>query len=139
MFVPDKPNQVELEEFQRAELAHSASDHEVEQSSSKPIRYTARVRVTVALTPGEITVPVRFHVPAVDADEIPRSADGTLDVVVRTLRARQQVDEMATGVILIDGTLDLRLGHLCDQKGCVEHFHKSLGDIPGLADTRFRR
>jgi len=42
----------------------------------------------------------------------------------------------ATGVSLIGGTLELKLGHLCDQRGCVEHLHKSLQPIAGLAGVR---
>ena len=122
-----------LDKFQEVELV---SDHEDKQSRSDRSRYIARVTEAVTLKPGEITVPVSFRIPSTDADRMPHTADGTIDLVVCTLRARETVNEIATGVALIDGILELRLGHLCDQRGCVEHFHKSLGEIPGLAAVR---
>ena len=36
------------------------------------------------------------------------------------------------GVALIDGKLELRLGHLCDQRGCVKHFYSSLSAFSSL-------
>jgi hypothetical protein len=37
---------------------------------------------------------------------------------------------------MIGGALELRLGHLCDQARCVEHFHNSLTNFGGIAAVR---
>ena len=124
-----------LDEFQEVNPPEKPAGDETEQSRSLPDtrRFVARMSEAVSLKPGEITVPVNFDIPTVDADNMQHNIAGTFEVVVRTPRAQRTVAETATGVALIGGSLELRLGHLCDQKGCVEHFHKSLGEIPGLA------
>ena len=101
-------------------------------------RFTARLAETVTLTPGEITVPVTFHVTTVDANEKKHDDEGRFDVVLRTEKAKPSPDSeaIAGGAALIGGTLQLRLGHLCDQKGCVEHFHASIREVPGLGAVR---
>lgn len=124
-----------LDEFQPVEAERDSHDEE-KQSPSHPSRYMSRASEAVAFKPGEITVPVGFRISSVDAEKMPHSVDGTFDLVVRTLPTQQTVDEVAAGVALIGGTLELRLGHLCNQRGCVEHFHKSLGEISGLAAVR---
>jgi hypothetical protein len=39
-------------------------------------------------------------------------------------------------VPVIGGTIELGLGHLCDQKGCVDHLHKSLPAMPSIVGVR---
>ena len=107
-------------------------------SGGQPVapRFVARL-TAAAWKPGEITVPVRFRVTAVDAGNKQHAIKGKLDVVLRTPRPKPAISMLATtGVALIGGTLELRLGHLCDQRGCAAHFHKSLADIRGLAAVR---
>ncbi|MBI2947333.1 MAG: hypothetical protein HYY23_06785 [Verrucomicrobia bacterium] len=41
-------------------------------------------------------------------------------------------------IVLIGGELELGLAHLCEQKGCAAHLHKSLHGVPGVAGVRPR-
>lgn len=109
-----------LDDFQETPLA--------EKSTERAINYGARLTEAVELRPGELIVPVAY---TIAANEENGKVDGKLNVVLRTIRKPASVMR-ATGVALIGGSLELRLGHLCDQKGCVEHFHGSLHEIPGL-------
>jgi hypothetical protein len=96
-------------------------------------RFVAELYETVALAPGEITVPVKFEFNAAGKTEGKKESANHLAVVLRTTKAvATSADPDPSGVFLIGGTLDLRLGHLCDQTGCVHHFHQSLRNIRGL-------
>ena len=94
-------------------------------------RANARLFQTVAEYSKEVLLPIDFQ-SATDKDEI--EYKGRLDLVLLPEPAKPVADATpSTGVALVGGALELRLGHLCDQSGCVSHFHKSLANIPGVA------
>ncbi|MCH8829584.1 MAG: hypothetical protein IID45_08410, partial [Planctomycetes bacterium] len=100
-------------------------------------RFVAQLAQTSALKPGEMTVPVSFHIMTVDANGKQHVIAGTFDVVLHTPPSAPAANAATrTGVALIGGSLELRLGHLCSQRGCVEHLHKSLAAVPGVAGMR---
>jgi hypothetical protein len=121
-----------LDGFQKAEVAKQPSD-----DGSVTARFVASLYEAVALDAGEIIVPVNFAFTSTDEGEA--KSEGKLQVVLRTPRkSAASSGSAAMGVALIGGTLELRLGHLCDQKGCVEHFHKSLSEMAGLGAVQPR-
>jgi len=125
--------------FQKVELGETPSNDNKEQSGEKArtTRFVARLTESVSRQPGEITVPVNFRVATIGEGEEQQAVEGRVDVVLRTVGVKSSTRlDATTGVALIGGTLELRLGHLCDQKGCVEHFYKSLGEIAGLGAVR---
>ncbi|MCH7726806.1 MAG: hypothetical protein IH991_10045, partial [Planctomycetes bacterium] len=123
-----------LQPFKKVE-----GDQKPRNEKTELTRFVARLYETVALQPGEIAVPVSFKFSTTDVSDAKHDAEGKLNVVLRTVRKIPTVADVAgSGVALIDGRLELRLGHLCDQKGCVTHFHKSLGEITGLAAVHAR-
>ena len=126
-------------DFQKVELAETPSnDNKVETDDiGQKIRWVALLTEPVILNPGEIALPVGFLVKTVGIDEKQEAATGKLDVVLRSVAALPSTDLVVPGdVALVGGTLALSLGHLCDQSGCVEHFHKSLAKIGGLGAVR---
>ncbi len=126
-------------DFQKVEPAKTPLDDDKGPSDGKvqTIRWAARLTESVTLKPGEIIVPVGFDVTTVGDGETQEPATGRLDIVLRTIAAKPPTGAAAsTGVAIIGGALELRLGHLCDQTGCVEHFHKSLAGVAGVAAVR---
>jgi len=118
-----------LEAFKRIDIVGDVTD-----GGPASTRFVAKLYETVALAPGEITVPVTFAITNEEAGANEASSTTKLEVVLRTAReAAIDPTANATGVALIDGMLDLQLGHLCNQRGCVHHFHQSLKEISGLA------
>ena len=101
-------------------------------------RQVLLLRESVKRRPGETMVPVTFKSQTVDGDrKQERTVEGTFDVVLLTPDAKPARPSLATaGVALVGGTLELSLGHLCDQRGCVGHLHNALGRVPGLAGVR---
>jgi len=101
-------------------------------------RQTLLLRESVKRRPGEATVPVAFKSQTVDRNsKQERTVEGTFDVVLLTPDAKPARPSLATaGVALVGGTLELSLGHLCDQRGCVGHLHNALGQVSGLAGVR---
>ena len=68
---------------------------------------------------------VEFNV-AEKGNDVDKTAS-KLDVVLRTMpKAAHISDNNKAGVALVGGTLDLQLGHLRAQRGCVHHFHQYL-------------
>lgn len=130
--------QISLSDPPTAELALAGEFQKVESGDkANTTRLVARLTETVTLKPGEIVVPVSFN--AAGSDENQEATTGQLAVVLRTVAAKPAANvAMNTGVAMIGGTLELHLGHLCEQTGCVEHFHKSLADIGGLGAVRPR-
>lgn len=126
------------EEFQKVPLANKRSDDEAGRVGDQRVtnRFVARLTEVDALKAGEITLPVGFQLATVDAGEMRHDVEGRLEVVLRTPQQKSTTRPADTGVALIGGTLQLRLGHLCEQKGCVAHFHKSLRDLAGLGGVR---
>ncbi len=60
-----------------------------------------------------------------------------LSAVLAVPRTGQLGARAATGAVaLVSGGWQVTPAHLCTQPGCVEHFHKSLENIPGLAAVR---
>lgn len=118
-----------LQEFRQAKVSDSS------ETKGGTIRFNARLFETVVLEPGEVTVPIAFKFTAVDEQQSKHAADGKLEVVVRIPKRKpaSAAGAITTGVALIEGRLELRLGHLCDQRGCVSHFHQSFETISGLA------
>jgi peroxiredoxin len=117
-----------LKEFQKLDVSGITSERDAVSA-----RFVATLYETVALAPGEMTVPVNVHFKLTEKADGDKKPADTLAVVLRTtLKTAVHSDSDATGVFLIGGTLDLRLGHLCDQQGCVHHFHQSLSSIRGL-------
>jgi hypothetical protein len=123
-----------LEDFTKAD---------VKGGGSVTSRFVAKLHETVALTPGETIVPVNFEFSDTGNGDSGTGEAGkaegrkapanNLAVVLRTpKKAATSADPDTPGVFLIGGTLELRLGHLCDQTGCVHHFHQSLRNISGL-------
>jgi len=109
-----------------------------EKTKPVPRRQVVLLHETVKRRPGETTLPVAFKAETTDSDlKQPRTIEGTLEVVLLTPREKTEPAILASkGVALIGGTLELTLGHLCDQHGCVGHLHIALGQIPGLAGVR---
>lgn len=103
----------------------------------KRVRWVAQLAVSVTPKPGELTVPVSFEVATIDDAKKQDSAKGQLNVVLRTVAKKPTANPVAsTGIAMIGGALELRLGHLCDQARCVEHFHNSLTNFGGIAAVR---
>ena len=103
------------------------------------VRQVVLLRETVERRAGETMVPVTFKTETTDADnKQPRTIEGTLEVVLQTPKKKAPPTTLAsnTGVALVGGSLELTLGHLCDQQGCVAHLHAALGQVPGLAGVR---
>jgi hypothetical protein len=97
-------------------------------------RFVTRLYESVALKSGDSIVPVKFAVTTIDPNKKQTEATGTLQVVLRTPpRKTITVAPGSRTVALIDGKLDLKLGHLCTQRGCVEHFHSSLSTFGSMA------
>jgi hypothetical protein len=125
---PPAAGLAQLEAFKQVADVASVSD------GSASTRYLAKLYETVALPPGEVIVPVTLVIKTKEQGDNEASLTTRLEVVLRTTReAASNSTPATTGVALIDGTLDLKLGHLCDQRGCVQHFHQSLKEISGLA------
>ena len=125
---PPAAGLAQLEAFKQVADVASVSD------GSASTRYLAKLYETVALPPGEVIVPVTLVIKTKEQGDNEASLTTRLEVVLRTTReAASNSTPATTGVTLIDGTLDLKLGHLCDQRGCVQHFHQSLKEISGLA------
>jgi len=102
-------------------------------------RQVVLLHETVQRRAGETLVPLAFKTETTDADnEQPRTIEGTLEVVLQTPKKKPAPTTLAsrTGVALVGGTLEVTLGHLCDQRGCVAHLHAALGEVPGLAGVR---
>jgi hypothetical protein len=102
-------------------------------------RQVVLLHETVQRRAGETLVPLAFKTETTDADnKQPRTIEGTLEVVLQTPRKKPAPTTLAsrTGVALVGGTLEVTLGHLCDQRGCVAHLHAALGEVPGLAGVR---
>lgn len=90
-------------------------------------RFAGSLYETVALKSSDSLVQVNYKITTTDPTGKQIETTGTLQVVVRTPPPKPTSAAMnSTGVALIDGKLDLKLGHLCDQRGCVEHFYNSL-------------
>ena len=126
------------EEFQRVPWANKPSDDKTGQSGDErdTTRFVAHLTEVVALKPGEIILPVGFRMTTINEGQTQHEVEGRLEVVLRTPQPKSTIGPAATGVALIGGTLQLRLGHLCKQKGCVAHFHQSLREIAGLGGVR---
>ena len=101
-------------------------------------RQVVLLRELIKSRPGETLVPVAFKSEITDSkDKQVRTIKGTIDVVLLTAAAKPaRVNLATTGVALVGGTLELKLGHLCDQRGCVAHLHDALGQVRGLAGVR---
>ena len=102
-------------------------------------RHVVLLRETVERRAGETMVMVAFKTETTDGDDKqPRTIEGTLEVVLQTPKKKAPPTTLAsnTGVALVGGSLELTLGHLCDQQGCVAHLHAALGQVPGLAGVR---
>ena len=100
----------------------------------KAKRFVARLSQLAPLKPGKMLLPVSYEMTAVNADKTRQTVKGRLQVILRTAPAPDaDRGKSATGIALVNGSLELRLGHLCNQRGCVEHFHRSLEAIRGLA------
>jgi hypothetical protein len=96
-------------------------------------RLVANIYESVALKPGDSLIQVNFKIKTTDASEKQNEATGKLEVVVRTPRPKPTTGGAdSKGVALIDGILDVRLGHLCDERGCVDHFFNSLSAFASL-------
>ena len=112
-------------------------------ADEKPAKGTLRRQVvllgeSIKPRPGEAIIPVAFKSETTDRDNKQgQTIEGTLNIVLLTSAAKPaQVNLATTGVALVGDTLELKLGHLCDQRGCVAHLHNSLGQIRGLAGVR---
>jgi hypothetical protein len=98
------------------------------------VQFMATIIESSRLKPGDSIIPVGYQLSTLSTGEKPEKLAGTFHVILRTLPSAPADNAVAgTGVALIGGILDLRLGHLCDQRGCVSHLHKSLAAIPGVA------
>jgi hypothetical protein len=126
------------DDFHRVKSPAKTDENQTDRPNDKlrPVRWVARLVESVALKPGEIVIPVSFPLKTVN-DSKQQETTGRLGVILRTAATKQQTDSAASsGLALVGGALELRLGHLCDQSGCVEHFHKSLAEIDGLGAVR---
>jgi hypothetical protein len=108
---------------------------------TKPLtlRQVVLLRETVERRAGETMVLVAFKTETTDADgKQPGTIEGTLEVVLQTPKKAAAPTTLAanTGIALVGSSLELTLGHLCDQQGCVAHLHAALGQVPGLAGVR---
>jgi peroxiredoxin len=101
-------------------------------------RFVRQVEPIAPLDAGEITVPVAIQAVIKRGDNTEQAIESQIAAVIRIpQREQSQPANVAGGpVALVGGSLQLALGHLCEQKGCVEHFHESLSDISGLAAVR---
>ncbi|MFP6770172.1 MAG: hypothetical protein VB859_18500, partial [Planctomycetaceae bacterium] len=118
------------------EFADSAPDKKSPAGTRR--RQMVLLRESIKLQPGETVVPVAFKTATTDSkNKEVRTSEGTIDVVLLTSSAKPARSNLATtGVALVGGTLELKLGHLCDQRGCVAHLHDALGHVGGLAGVR---
>ncbi|MEO2015273.1 MAG: hypothetical protein ABGZ53_12960, partial [Fuerstiella sp.] len=119
-------------EFRRVE---SPSKSEPKVAKDTAVQWVARLAESVALKPGEIVVPVSFSTEAANDGEEPKTTS-RLAVILRTTVESPAVVMAPSGLALVGGALELSLGHLCDQLGCIEHFHKSLAKVDGLGAVR---
>ena len=102
-------------------------------------RFVASLDESVALKTGDSLVLVNFKITTIDPSGKQIETAGTLKVVVRTPPPKPTAGPTVSGgIALIDGKLDLQLGHLCDQRGCVEHFPNSLATFASLGAVDLR-
>jgi len=118
------------------EFADSAPDKKSPAGTRR--RQVVLLRESIKSRPGETVVPVAFKSETTDSkNKELRTIEGTIDVILLTSRAKPaRINLATTGVALVGGTLELQLGHLCDQRGCVAHLHNALGQVHGLAGVR---
>ena len=84
---------------------------------------------------GQQIVPVEFRITL--GEGTPKMVKGKLDAVLYTASSGSKSrSTKSTGVALVGGALELKLAHLCDQRGCVDHLHRSLAAIDGVAGVR---
>jgi hypothetical protein len=119
-----------VEPFQTAAEFYDPTDDKSKAPAAQ--RHVARLREAIASMPMELVIPVSVRFAVTDQQGARHAVDATLNVVLRSVPAQPEAGSSATGVALIDGALELRLGHLCSDRGCLEHFHQSLNQIPGL-------
>jgi hypothetical protein len=100
-----------------------------EEPKSATRRYRFRIGREGPSKGGELAVPVQFKYTLDD-----RPAGGEIGVPLLVEESGERLP--SGGVALVGGALELGLAHLCDQKGCVDHFHKSLQGLGGLAGVR---
>ncbi len=122
-------------EFRRVESPSKSEPSDPKDEKVTSVRWVARLAESIALKPGEMVVPVSFSTEAVNDGEEPKTTS-RLAVVLRTTAESPAVVMAPSGLALVGGALELSLGHLCDQSGCIEHFHKSLAKIDGLGAVR---
>jgi len=118
------------ENFEQVDLAQETPVHKPKSS-----RFAATIYETVTLSPGETVVPVKFEFTTKGEADSENKDNGQMQIVLRTA-PKPITASSETGVALIGSTIELRLGHLCDQKGCVQHLHESLNKIDGLGAVR---
>ncbi len=94
-------------------------------------RFRFRLATEGASKGGEIAVPVEFRY---EMEGRPFSGEIAAPLLLEDPAPAAQ----SSGVALVGGMLELGLGHLCDQRGCVDHFHKSIQALPGLVGVRPR-
>ena len=125
-------------EFQLLSRATNPPDDKIGSADDQPgtLRFVAQLTEAAGRQPGESILPVGFRLATLDAQEARHEVEGQLRVVLRTARPTSTNGPADTGVALLGGTLQLRLGHLCKQRGCVTHFHQSLREIGGLGGVR---
>lgn len=87
-----------------------------------------------------LAVPIRFEYVLQDAKGNRRPDSGTLEVAVAVPRPANTPAPAAQShrIPRVAGTLEIGLGHLCDQRGCVEHLHQSVEPFDWLAGVRPR-
>jgi hypothetical protein len=117
---------------------------EVSAADAKPplgpgaFRFTFAVRPEGHIEPGQVALTTEFRYTALDPDGKRNDGEGNVAVMLEAVSSLVQSRRASgsTGVALVGGSLELGLGHLCDQTGCVEHLHKSLEALPAVLGVR---
>ncbi len=103
-------------------------------------RFGFAVRAEGHIEPGQVLLPVEFRYTTLNPDGRRHDGPGKVNIVLDAVADDGQASRLlgTTGVALVGGSLELSLGHLCEQKGCVDHFHKSLKPIAELIGVQPR-
>lgn len=105
---------------------------------ANPGKLSARLERVGSSQAGLSAIAVRYLFTVVDQDKQNSKVESSLDIPVPSPAEKPAsgTTSPSTEVVLLGGTLEVKLGHLCEDRGCVEHFHRSLHGITSLAAVR---